>query len=91
MAGSNRVDQCSSTETLQFLDLRLDPQRGVLYRLTEGGVGTPIGVGPRAVGLLAVLAERQGEVVSKETTGGGCFKRRDYGDGGKGGWLKIPT
>jgi TolB-like protein/Flp pilus assembly protein TadD len=66
LAGSSRVDQCSSTETLQFLDLRLDRQRGVLYRLTEGGVAAPIGVGPRAAGLLAVLVERQGEVVSKD-------------------------
>jgi TolB-like protein len=66
LAGSSRVEQRSSAETLQFLDLRLDPQRGVLYRLREGGAAAPVGVGPRAVGLLAVLAERQGEVVSKD-------------------------
>jgi TolB-like protein len=66
LAGSSRVQQRSSAETLQFLDLRLDPQRGVLYRLGKGGVAAPIGVGPRAVDLLAVLAERQGEVVSKD-------------------------
>jgi TolB-like protein len=65
LAGSSRVQQRSSAEILQFLDLRLDPQ-GVLYRLGEGGVAAPIGVGPRAVGLLAALAERQGEVVSKD-------------------------
>src|SRR5215469_4092901 len=66
MAGSSRVEQRSAAETLQFLDLQLDTHRGVLDRLREGGVAAPIGVGPRAVGLLAVLAERQGEVVSKD-------------------------
>jgi hypothetical protein len=45
-AGDIRVDQRSSTEAIQFLDLRLDPQRGVLYRLREGGVAAPIGVAP---------------------------------------------
>jgi TolB-like protein len=65
-AGGDRVDECSSDDTVEFLSLRLDRQRGVLYRLGEGGVATPIGVGPRAVGLLGLLAEREGEVVSKD-------------------------
>ena len=33
------MQQRSSAETLQFLDLRLDPQRGVLYRLGEARTG----------------------------------------------------
>jgi DNA-binding winged helix-turn-helix (wHTH) protein len=63
----HRVDERTSTDTFQFLGLRLDRQRGVLYRLGDGGVAAPIiGLGPRAIGLLGLLAARQGEVVSKD-------------------------
>jgi TolB-like protein/Tfp pilus assembly protein PilF len=60
------VQERTSAGALEFLGLRLDQQRGVLYRLGEGDVAEPIGVGRRAVDLLSLLAARQGEVVSKD-------------------------
>jgi TolB-like protein/Flp pilus assembly protein TadD len=61
-----RVDERSSADILQFLGLRLDRERGVLYRVEDGDVAEPIGLGRRGVDLLGLLAERQGEVVSKD-------------------------
>ena len=65
-APDSRVDERSAADILQFLGLRLDRQRGVLYRVEDGDVAEPIGLGRRAVDLLGLLAERQGEVVSKD-------------------------
>ena len=62
----SRVGERSSAGILQFLGLRLDRQRGVLYRVEDGDVAEPIGLGRRGVDLLGLLAERQGEVVSKD-------------------------
>lgn len=56
----------SSADTLLFKSFRLDRRGGVLYRIGDGGVGVPVGLGPRAVRLLGLLASRQGEVVSKD-------------------------
>jgi TolB-like protein/DNA-binding winged helix-turn-helix (wHTH) protein/Flp pilus assembly protein TadD len=62
----SRVDERSSADILELLGLRLDRERGVLYRVEDGDVAEPIGLGRRGVDLLGLLAERQGEVVSKD-------------------------
>jgi TolB-like protein/Flp pilus assembly protein TadD len=61
------VGELGSPETLLFEGFRLDLRGGVLYRLGQKDVGAPVGLGPRAIGLLSLLAARQGEVVSKDT------------------------
>src|SRR5713226_6023153 len=65
--GSRRVDELSSAEDLLFERFRLDRRGGVLYRLGQGDVSAPVVLGPRAIGLLGLLAARRGEVVSKDT------------------------
>jgi TolB-like protein len=53
-------------ENLQFEGFRLDQRAGVLYRSRGGTTELPVALGERALRLLRLLAERQGEVVSKE-------------------------
>lgn len=65
-AGSRRVYRVGSADILLFAGFRLDRQSGVLYRLGQGAVGVPVGLGSRAIDLLGLLAARQGEVVSKD-------------------------
>jgi DNA-binding winged helix-turn-helix (wHTH) protein len=52
-------------DILLFGGFRLDRRGGVLYRLDQGAVGVPVGLGSRAIRLLSLLAARQGEVISK--------------------------
>ena len=65
--GISRVGELGSAEILLFEGFRLDLRGGVLYLLDQKDVGAPVGLGPRAIGLLGLLAARQGEVVSKDT------------------------
>ena len=60
------MDELGSAEILLFEGFRLDRRGGVLYRLGQGDAAVPVRLGSRAIGLLGLLAARQGEVVSKD-------------------------
>jgi len=60
------VDEIGSAEILLFEGFRLDRRGGVLYQLPHGDAAVPVRLGSRAIGLLGLLAGRQGEVVSKD-------------------------
>ncbi len=64
---SEIVDEIGSAEILLFEGFRLDRRGGVLYRVDQGDAAVPVRLGSRAIGLLGLLAGRQGEVVSKDT------------------------
>ena len=53
-------------DSILFDSFRLDLRGGCLYRLDQGGVATPVVLGSRALDLLGLLVERQGELVSKD-------------------------
>jgi TolB-like protein/Tfp pilus assembly protein PilF len=53
------------SDVFVFEDFRLDRRRG-LFRRDEGGAFVPVALGPRALGILGVVIERAGEVVSKD-------------------------
>jgi pentatricopeptide repeat protein len=55
----------SSVEISLFGEFRLDRRRGLLFRKDEHGVFTPLVMGSRALGILSVLTDRAGEVVSR--------------------------
>lgn len=55
----------SSVEISLFGEFRLDRRRGLLFRKDEHGVFTPLVMGSRALGILGVLTDRAGEVVSR--------------------------
>src|ERR1700746_564017 len=63
---SGIVDELGSAEILLFEGFRLDRRGGVLYKLRDGDAAIPVRLGSRAIGLLGLLAARQGEVVSKD-------------------------
>ena len=63
---SGIVDELGSAEILLFEGFRLDRRGGVLYRLGQEDAAVPVRLGSRAIGLLGLLAARQGEVVSKD-------------------------
>ena len=48
-----------------FEDFRLD-RRGGLFRRDDNGAFVPVAIGSRALGILGVLIERAGEIVSKD-------------------------
>jgi len=56
----------ASPEILVFSDFRLDLRGGGLYRRDESGAYIPVAIGSRALDVLAVLAARPGELVSKD-------------------------
>ena len=60
------MDGLGSADILLFEGFRLDRRGGVLYRSAQGAVGVPVELGPRTIALLALLAGRQGAVVSKD-------------------------
>ena len=60
------MDELGAAETLLFEGFRLDLRGGVLYRLGQTEAGAPVGLGPRTIRLLGLLASRQGEVVPKD-------------------------
>jgi DNA-binding winged helix-turn-helix (wHTH) protein len=55
----------SSVEISLFGEFRLDRRRGVLFRKDERGAFAPLVMGSRALGILGVLTDRAGEVVSR--------------------------
>ena len=60
------MGRVGSADTLLFEGFRLDRRGGCLFRLDQGGIGTPVALGSRALNLLGLLVERNGELVSKD-------------------------
>jgi TolB-like protein/DNA-binding winged helix-turn-helix (wHTH) protein len=56
----------TSSEIFLFGEFRLDRAGGGLFRRDADGIFVPVAVGSRALEILAVLVERQGEIVPKE-------------------------
>jgi DNA-binding winged helix-turn-helix (wHTH) protein len=54
------------TLTCVFEGFRFDPARSFLFRTDGSDVNEPVALSSRALALLALLLERQGEVVSKD-------------------------
>jgi TolB-like protein/DNA-binding winged helix-turn-helix (wHTH) protein len=65
------MDSREDCERLFFEGYRLD--RFGLLRVDEAGVGEPVAVGSRALDLLLLLAQRDGEVVSKDAIMGAVW------------------
>ena len=60
------MDGVAKADSILFERFRLDRSRGCLFRLDQGGVGTPVALGSRALDLLNLLVGRKGELVSKD-------------------------
>jgi len=60
------VDGLGSANILHFEEFRFDRAGGCLTRLDGPGVSEPVALGSRALGVLALLAERQGQLVTKD-------------------------
>jgi adenylate cyclase len=60
------VYELGSADSFLFEGFRLDRHGGVLFRLDQSGEGMPVPLGSRALGLLRLLVERRGELVSKD-------------------------
>ena len=60
------MDRLGSAEILLFEGFRFDRLGGGLFRLDRAGISEPVALGSRALDLLFLLAERQGELISKD-------------------------
>ena len=60
------MDGLGSADILLFEGFRFDRRAGGLFRLDEGGIAAPVALGSRALDVLGVLVERQGDLVSKD-------------------------
>ena len=60
------MDGLGSANILHFEEFRFDRAGGCLTRLDGPGVSEPVALGSRALGVLALLAERQGQLVTKD-------------------------
>jgi TolB-like protein/Tfp pilus assembly protein PilF len=60
------MDGLGLADVFLFKGFRLDPDGGALFRVNQGGGAEPVPLGARALGLLRLLVERQGELVSKD-------------------------
>jgi len=60
------MDRLGSADILLFEGFRLDRSGGGLFRLDQADTAAPVTLGSRALDLLGLLAERQGELVSKD-------------------------
>ena len=60
------MDLSGSADRVLLEGFRLDRRGGCLFRVDQGGVATPVALGSRATALLALLVERQGELISKD-------------------------
>ena len=56
----------ASSDIFLFEEFRLDRVGGGLFRRDDHGAFVPVGIGSRALDILAALIERRGEIVSKE-------------------------
>jgi len=66
LPGDEHVDGLGSANILHFEEFRFDRAGGCLTRLDGPGVSEPVALGSRALGVLALLAERQGQLVTKD-------------------------
>src|SRR6516162_4101951 len=66
MPGDHDMDGLGLASILQFEGFRFDRAGGCLTRLDGPGVAEPVALGSRALGVLALLAERQGQLVTKD-------------------------
>ena len=55
----------SSWDICLFGGFRFDRRRGILFRRDQRGVFVPLAIGSRALGILGVLVDRPGELVSR--------------------------
>jgi DNA-binding winged helix-turn-helix (wHTH) protein len=60
------MDELAAADISLFEGFRLDRRGGVLFRRDQQGVFTPIAIGRRALGILGVLVERPGDLVSRD-------------------------
>ena len=63
---NERMDRLGSADILLFEGFRLDRSGGGLFRLNQPDFAAPVALGSRALDLLGLLVERQGELVSKD-------------------------
>jgi DNA-binding winged helix-turn-helix (wHTH) protein len=63
---NERMDRLGSAEILLFEGFRFDRLGGGLFRLDRAGISEPVALGSRALDLLFLLAERHGELISKD-------------------------
>lgn len=61
------MDLSGSADRVLLEGFRLDRRGGCLFRVDQGGVASPVALGSRAINLLALLVERRGELVAKDT------------------------
>jgi len=60
------MEPLGGSEVFLFDGFRLDRRRGGLFRRNEHGVFARVAIGSRALGVLSVLAERHGDLVSRD-------------------------
>lgn len=64
-SGDNAMDVPIPSPVFRFGEYRFDRRGGGLFRIAEDGMRVRVPLGSRAIDLLAVLLECQGEIVSK--------------------------
>jgi len=60
------MDGLASAEVFEFEGFRLDRGGGCLFRTDRAGAAEPVALGSRALAMLALLVEQQGQLVSKD-------------------------
>ena len=60
------MDGLGSAKVVLFEGFRLDVTGGRLFRLDHTRTATPVSISSRALDLLSLLVERQGQLVSKD-------------------------
>ena len=60
------MDALASDDTLLFEGFRLDRRRGCLLNQDKDGAWRPVALGSRALDVLAILADQQGALLSKD-------------------------
>jgi TolB-like protein/DNA-binding winged helix-turn-helix (wHTH) protein len=66
MPENESMDGLGSANFVLFEAFRLDPPGGGLFRLDHAEATTPVSISSRALDLLGLLVERQGQLVSKD-------------------------
>jgi TolB-like protein/DNA-binding winged helix-turn-helix (wHTH) protein len=73
MQQKESLDGLGSTNLVLFEAFQLDLTGGGLFRLDQAGIATPVSISSRALDLLGLLVERQGQLVSKESIMGAVW------------------
>jgi DNA-binding winged helix-turn-helix (wHTH) protein len=69
------MEGSASADVFVFGGFRLD--RTGLFRLDHAGTTEPLALGSRALDLLRLLVERQGQLISKDRDHRGCLAGND--------------